>query len=143
MLEGLPKRRGRGPQKHVRSNDPKITKARKAWDQGQERKREGVSRRTADAQIRTPDEQLARLDRRLGAGSGASRERRRLEAAISSQRGSQRVVEAVTSATSAGGRVQEVKAAVETPAKKPKLTKEQKLAKKAAHYQALAEAQKS
>lgn len=138
MLEGLPKRRGRGSQKHKRAGEPKIHKALSKWTSEQEHKREGVSRRTADAQIRSPEEQLARLDRRLGAGSGAVRERRRLTAAISSQRGSQAIVGPV--AESVSGRVAEVKPA--TPAKKPKLTKEEKLAKKAAHYQALAEAQK-
>jgi hypothetical protein len=51
-------------------------------DRREIRRSEGVERR-AERAARTPQEQIEILDRRLGAGQGASRERAKLAALIS------------------------------------------------------------
>lgn len=94
MIESnIPKRRGRGPQHHVRSAEAKIAKSRAKYEAEQKHKLESASARQADAHLRTPSEQLARLNKRLGAGSGATRERERLAARIAAQGGAQAIVE--------------------------------------------------
>ena len=45
-------------------------------------RRERATTRTAKAEVRTPQEQLARLDRAFGVGKGAVKERKKLAARI-------------------------------------------------------------
>jgi len=98
------------PNARKNANMPGVRKAKEHFDREQATKLADREDRIAMAL-----EQLARLDRRLGAGSGATRERAKLKARIVAQGGSQSVVEGATA-----------------PAARVKLTAEQKAARKSA-----------
>jgi len=103
------------PNARKNANMPGVRKAKEHFDREQATKLADREDRIAMALDRSPEEQLARLDRRLGAGSGATRERAKLKARIVAQGGSQSVVEGATA-----------------PAARVKLTAEQKAARKSA-----------
>lgn len=104
-----------GPNTRKNAGMPGVRKAKEYFDRERATKLADREDRIAMALDRSPADQLARLDRRLGAGLGASRERARLATQIAAQGGSQSVVEGATA-----------------PAVRRKLTPEEKAARKSA-----------
>lgn len=84
------------PNARKNANMPGVRKAKEHFDRERATKLADREDRIAMALDRSPAGQLARLDRRLGAGSGATRERAKLKARIVAQGGSQSVVEGAT-----------------------------------------------
>lgn len=90
-----------------------IAKAQAHWSKGQDRKEANRIKREEAAAIRSPQEQIKRLDSRLGIGVGAEKERARLAAKIAAEKSEK------ASQTS------------EAPSKRRKLTEAQRAAKEA------------
>jgi hypothetical protein len=57
-------------------------KARELWQARKQEKLDSAQRRLSDRAQRSPEQQLALLDQRLGEGVGAKRERARLQSLI-------------------------------------------------------------
>lgn len=97
MSESKIKHRGRTekPNRRLNASHPGVYKAKQLHDKRKEAQNEACADRIGMAEGRSPQEQVARLNRRLGAGSGAVRERSRLATLIAAQGGSQSVVESV------------------------------------------------
>ena len=117
MSESTVKHAGRRepPDRRKNASMPGVRKAKDHHDREQATKLADREDRIAMAQDRSPQEQLARLDTRLGAGLGATRERARLATRIAAQAASQSVGEGATA-----------------PAARVKLTAEEKAARKSA-----------
>ena len=84
------------PNARKNANMPGVRKAKEHYDRKRTAQLADREDRIALALDRSPQEQLARLDRRLGAGLGATRERAKLQARIAAQAASQSVVEGAT-----------------------------------------------